>query len=374
MKNLIFVIICYFLSSCSSFDNYFNGDIKIYESFLIEDELSTKDTLPLPESLIGIAYISLIDTMLIIVKYKQETYLSICNLNNFQISEKICLKGRGPNEYLSFQTFEQYNKDSKKICLYTYDSNLSAKLLNVTASWQQNATVIEETMDLKRIDNSVFCQGIFFLNSDNLFVKYKTSYRDLRDFIFYPAEYALFNAREEKQIIDFFGKKIASNANMPILPDHLYSGITRIKPDGNNAVDGIGNMDYINFIDLRNKYAFGLKYKNSLSYEEIKNISIEEMMKRQKSAYNDIYVTNDYVFGLYLGNNPFTDAADMLNNICVRIFDWKGTPLASLKFDRDISSIAFDERKNLLYALDRTEEKIFIYDLSKFIEKIRHAV
>ena len=79
-------------------------------------------------------------------------------------------------------------------------------------------------------------------------------------------------------------------------------------------------------------------------------------------------VTNDYVFGLYFGVDSETDGADFY--MSVRIFDWDGRPLASLKLDRDVNSITFDEKTNLLYALNSDlEEKIFIYDLSETLKK-----
>jgi len=365
MKKIIFIIICCFAISCSSSENYFDGEVRIYNSFFINGNLTSTDTLSL--SVFGIAYISIQDSLLILKKNSQSTFLSIVNLNNYEISENICMNGKGPGEYISFITSEQYKKESEKIYLYTYNSNLSARLLNVSDSWFNDKTIIEdEIRDIHKIKNS-FCEGMFFLNNGSVFAKYDVSYIDPRDFIFFPAEYALYSPLGEKEVIKFFGENVPLNPHLPIISTRLYSGFSRIKPDGTQVVDGMFYMDYINFIDLDKKSAYGLKYQEALSYEEIKSLSVEELLAKSKYAYGDLSVTDEYIFGLYLGYNDNTDPDDIISHI--RIFDWAGTPLASLKLDRSIISIAFNERLNLLYALD-TEEKIFIYDLNEIIDKI----
>jgi hypothetical protein len=368
MKNIILAAICLLAISCSSAEkfNYFDGEIKVYDSFLIEDELSVADTLPMPESVIGIGGIQVIDSMLLIHKPGQATNLSILNLNNGQISENIAYTGRGPNEYSHFLTYRQFVQYPDKICLHTFNDDLSAMLLNVTESWKQNKTIIEEKKNIGGILN-YFCQGLYFLSDGSMFAKYRTSYKDARDMFFYPAEYAL-NPSGEKEIIPFFGKDIPTNPEMSHFPDFLYSGITRIKPDGTRAVDGMFYMDYINFIDLKKKEAFGVRNRNAISYEEFTKMSREEFLERNRYCYNDLSVTNDYILALYRGDK--SGQTENFENMHLRIFDWNGTPLASLKPDHPLFCIAFDERTNQLYA-SNLEDQIFIYDLNEILEKIR---
>jgi len=375
MKKIFAVVVFLIVTSCSSSENYFEGEIIVYDSFLINGELNSMDTLPV--SIIGIGSLSLQDSLLLINTSGQKANLSIFNLNNYEISENICLTGRGPDEYVFFLNYGQYTQDFDKICLYTFNANLSAPILNVSDSWQKNRTVIEEEKKNLKIFEDVggliFREGVFFLNNNNIFVKYKTSYRDVRDNIYQPAEYAIFNAQGDKKIIKFFGKDLPYNPQFPKLMELIYNGSTRIKPDGSRIVDGMFYMDYINFIDLEEKSAFGLRYHDALSYEDLKKISEEEYSKKAKYAYNDLFVTDNYVFGLYRGDYKIADSQDKFANMCLRIFDWEGTPLASLKTDRTIVSIAFNEKSNLLYALD-TEEKIYIYDLNETMSKINHAI
>jgi hypothetical protein len=376
MKNIILAAICLLALSCSSAEklNYFDGEIKVYDSFLIEDEMSVADTLPMPESVIGIGGIQVIDSMLLIHKAGPTTHLSILNLNNGQMAEDIAYSGRGPDEYTLFLTFGQYRRDSDKISLYTFDSNLSIMRLNVTDSWIKNRTVIDEkkrVIESRNIRSFDFCQAMYCLNNGSVFAKYKTSYDDPRDHIFFPAEYVLIDTLGEKEIIPFFGKDLPPNPPIDHLMDLLYNGVTRIKPDGTQAVEGMRYMDYINFIDLKNKRAFGLRHQDAMAYEDIANMPQEEYFQRRRHAYGDVLAANDYVFGLYQGNNN-NDPEDRFANMRLRIFHWDGTPLASLKPDRLLLCIAFDEKTNRLFACN-LEDQIFIYDLNETFEKIRRA-
>ena len=372
MKKIIFISICFLSVSCSptgKYNNYFDGEIKEYDSFLFEEDLSTADTLSLPESVMAIGGLRMIDSMLLIDKGDQKTNMTILNLNDGRISADIAFNGRGPNEYILFLTFGQYIKDPDKISLYTFNDDLSIRLLNVTDSWKKNTTVIEEEkkIDFKDVPRFHFCQGMFFLNDGSVFAKYQASYNDARDLIFFPAEYDLINAKGKKEVIPFFGKDLPSNPLMSHFMDFLYTGVTQIKPDGTKVVDGMYFMDYLNFIDLEKKSAFGMKYRDAVSYEEFKNMSREEYFERSRHSYSDLSVTDDYVFCLYQGNN--SNNKDSFENMRIRIFDWNGTPLASLKPDRNVFCIAFDEKTNRLYASD-LEDRIFIYDLNEIIDKI----
>jgi hypothetical protein len=114
--------------------------------------------------------------------------------------------------------------------------------------------------------------------------------------------------------------------------------------------------------------AQGFKYANcSLSYDDFNKMSRDYILDKHRYAYIDLSVTNDYVFALHSGAPEGIDINDKKYLPHIRIFDWEGTPLASLKLDNMIIAIAFDNNKNLLYGVDSKEEKIFIYDLSSVL-------
>lgn len=146
-----------------------------------------------------------------------------------------------------------------------------------------------------------------------------------------------------------------------------------LKPDGTKIVDAMLNFDYLNFIDLEKQTGFTLRKEDALTYEAASRLSDEERMRRMRFAYFDMAVTDEYVFAAYCGNTYEAGFDSSDNMTTLRIFDWNGNPLASMRFDRQIRGIAYREQTGILYGLD-TEENIVAYDMNDLIKIIGDEV
>jgi hypothetical protein len=338
---------------------------------LIEKTKENIGTLPI--QIIGLISIDIVDSLLVCRKIG-DSFVSIVNLNNYEIADNICLNGRGPKEYLFYVDYGQFAHIGRNIFLHTFDLQSEKHfLLDITTSLKENKTIIANENDMG--DYRKFCAGLFFLGDDHFFFKKNVSYEDVRDNTFMPAEYAVFNASNEKRLIPFFGKNLITNPEIPQWTLILYDGSLKIKPDYSRVVDAMFYVDYITYIDLDKLTAKGYKYSEStLSYEDYHTKSRDFILDKHRYGYTNLSVTDEYVFALYSGTPEKVDENEEKYFPYVRIFDWTGIPLASLKLDNMIMSIAFDEKKSLLYGVDISQEKIFVYDLSSELAEIENKM
>jgi len=51
----------------------------------------------------------------------------------------------------------------------------------------------------------------------------------------------------------------------------------------------------------------------------------------------------------------------------IHVFDWSGSFLYDITVRENVNAMAFDELGGMLYALDRTDNRIYRYDLSGLI-------
>lgn len=91
------------------------------------------------------------------------------------------------------------------------------------------------------------------------------------------------------------------------------------------------------------------------------------------ASYNlSVAASEDYIFGLSLGktNNEMkamTPEAMMSFQPLVYVWDWKGNLVATLKLDRPLAAITYDQEQNILVGVSPfVENEIYTYALSNF--------
>ncbi len=393
MRKIIFTFICLGAVCCRSNtvdDRLLVAEVREFDSFLFEGNLSTTGTLALPESVIAFSGIDLIvDSLMVLRKYNQPTNLSIFDLHTGRISEHIAYTGRGPIEYLPYQ-FRSFGQHDGP-CLYTFNYGQSALVLNIPASFRENRTVVEEQKNVEglarrnNLDRPQNWGSVFYLGDGSVFVRYDhqqwvTDYTRVENggiminpdsVLNYPMGYAVHTPSGEETVIPFFNPRLSDEAKGKLFGD-FTDGISQIKPDGTRIVDAMRMMDYINFIDPAGKSLIAVKLRGAPSFEDL--IGGKQHDPAQK--YMALAVSDDYVFSLIDQIDPKTFSMvniekPMNESRRIRIFDWQGTPLASLKPDHTISSIYFDDPTNRLYAVDSIEERIYIYDMTETLARLR---
>ncbi|MCC5943580.1 MAG: hypothetical protein JJT94_01490 [Bernardetiaceae bacterium] len=78
--------------------------------------------------------------------------------------------------------------------------------------------------------------------------------------------------------------------------------------------------------------------------------------------YFDACVTDNYIYALYL-EQPESKYLDEPTSTEIHIFDWDGNPVANIKTEDYLISIAIDEERGKIYGLDFFHEKILMYDM-----------
>ncbi|TKC12413.1 hypothetical protein FA048_01995 [Pedobacter polaris] len=69
-------------------------------------------------------------------------------------------------------------------------------------------------------------------------------------------------------------------------------------------------------------------------------------------GFNNITVTNDFIFALFNGKLTETSEANSLSSNIILVYDWNGNPVRKIILDKDCYQIAIDpQNANILYAL-----------------------
>ena len=76
-------------------------------------------------------------------------------------------------------------------------------------------------------------------------------------------------------------------------------------------------------------------------------------------GFHDIYVTDDWIYGVYDGErNPYYAGDERLVDTKIAVFDWDGNPKELIRTDYGIDRICYSERENALYGAVRDIDDI----------------
>jgi hypothetical protein len=367
MKILIWgLMICCVSCTHISESAFISADIVQYDSFAIE---IAKTAHPTTMIAMGAYSLAIYEKLLVAITVNSDSIVSVIDLETGKSLLKCCRNGRGPDDYLRFYTQKQFVIRNGHICLWTSDLDVKERLLDITESVKKQEAVFEESWVYNRelLQND----GILQLPSGERFAKFPITYEDARDNIFFPPKYIYFSPdkKEIKKLKFFSGDRFSlSKSGSMALKALMFNGTLRIKPDGTKAVDAFRYTEHINFIDLVKSVGFSMSYtRKGLSIDDAASASITNLQEKYVEVYNDVAVTDEYVLALYSGKPEALDGTTVPNTkSAIRIFDWEGKPIALINVDRELASIAYDQRTKKVYALD-FEEKIVYYKLDDVI-------
>ena len=122
----------------------------------------------------------------------------------------------------------------------------------------------------------------------------------------------------------------------------------------------------------------GLPQMNILDLEsgEVRSFAVDREYRRWRDIierydgdsglyYNYATATEDVILATYAGKSVMEFAND--RNVHIHVFDWSGSFLYDITVRENVNAMAFDELGGMLYALDRTDNRIYRYDLSELI-------
>ena len=126
------------------------------------------------------------------------------------------------------------------------------------------------------------------------------------------------------------------------------------------------SLPQINILDLESgnisSYASGEEFRD---WKEIIRPVNPNTAMDMKEYYLNADSSNDYIFALYAGvSRAELDGRDDTH---LHVYDWSGRFLYDITLSEVIDAISFDEKTEMLYALDRNANRIYRYDMSELI-------
>ena len=343
-----------------------SADVIEFDSFARE---VIKTAHPTGITVMGAYSLAISDNMLVFVTINPSSFVSVVDIDTGNTLLECGSRGRGPGEFLNFNTQKQFVTRDGHLCLWVYDPGMKDVLWDITESIEQQRFISLESWSFgeKYRQNN----GILILPTGDRFVKFPVTYDDPRDNHFFYPRYAYFSSSDEEiKALPFFKKGdgfSVSGSDYNSVHLLMFNGLLRMKPDATKAIDAFFHAEHINFLDFNKNRGVSMSWSPGLTVDEIASASISEITQKYVEVYRDAAVTDDYVWALYSGKSG-AEAPPVDSNVksTIRIFDWEGTPLTLVRTDRELISIAYDRRTKRLYALD-LEENVVYYELNDVI-------
>ena len=350
-----------FVSCSRKTKSMISADVIEFDSFAIE---ANKTSYPTEISVMGVLGLSIYEDILVAFSMNPAALLSIVDLDTKNTLLEKGTRGRGPGEFLTFTTNKQFLMQNDHICLWAFDnSTMESVLIDISESIEKQTIVVVESWQLGVEYRQ--SAGKLVLPSGERFVKFPVTYDDPRDNRYFYPRYVYFSSddREIREMAFFKRGSFSISASDPVNRELMFEGLLRIKPDGSKAIDAFYYGDHLNFLDIMNNRGFSMRYSKGMSVDDLATTSLSYQLEHYVDVYMDAAVTDDYVLALYSGKQGVLegDIAPYIKS-SIRIFNWEGNPLALVHVDRELKSIAYDQRTKRVYALDY-EENIFYYEI-----------
>lgn len=335
----VIILVIFTLSSCHSKDLYHPDKLFVYtpsnaicqnvSSSVVDVECFTARQL------------SICDSLLIISTSDRNGYFKVFNTNTQSIVAEVCQEGRASNEFISAQTYGFFRHAHGDILLDVLDMK-RLKRINLTKSIEEGMTVLDKSFEYQ----GIFKQVPVFDDSTIVFAKQLVSYTDIRD-----RDFTIPGYMTSKGTVSPY-RRILNNLNEPTFATLIYDGVLGLSPDASVAVEALMYTDCINLIDLHSNRILGVVGKESVSFEQIESMSLEEAQNQLICYYRDIQTFDDCFMLLWDGGL----VADGSNKACeIRVFDWSGNISDRILIDVDAIDFAYDRSSRRLYLLDENE-------------------
>jgi hypothetical protein len=328
---LSIIILC--LTSCQTINKAENSNIKTFEKFQHEGNLSFTNLFEFKN---GIPFeIHSIDTTLIIcdgLGAKNGVFFYNYSLPNKTLSKGYFKGGRGPGEALTvFSTGIIGN------VLWSYDITLE----RITTIDKEKAIEQEKNIDIEQYPKKEFSYQIAFKNTNTILAvgnrqsKYKIQEIDLKSEKVI-AEYGEFD--DIPQDISFESYKAANEC------------FILTKPSGKKAVISYRYHDEIEIFDTENHKSIAIKGPEGFDADLDFGPNVAYRNKNTRFAFFNGVATDKFIYLLYSGNGHESEFRDYCNTVYV--YDWEGNPVRKIKLNKYITSLSVAKDDSVMYAYD----------------------
>lgn len=334
MKSYLFLFLL-MLYACHNGDtNLFNGPNIVVDQF---PQTETPKGEKIDSEILGINDLYVIDTFLIAFKASgYNDFFEIYSTSDFKFMGKYLSKGRGPNEFLSIQYDNNFQRKNNDIILWVSDGALQKRAkLNLSKSLKTSTTICDTIFRIDGYDR--------YLNlNDSLVAKFKRIPGNI--------SFKIQN-NDNRQVISekkLFKSYIPRTNSESILSMGVYK-----HPTKNIFVSNMLFFNQINVFTTDLKNSFSISYGSPCNiYETIKQSDTEIII-----YYSSIVPTSTYIYALYINkkDNQFNCAEGPVE---IHIFTWEGEAVSKIIIPDNIIYFAVDEKNQYIYGLKGNEEII----------------
>lgn len=318
---------------------------KLFENKI---ELEGKPLLLASDSLYAPLYLAAVDSFLIVhgrFPKNNETYLfKILNRNTGKILNSFGRVGRGPDEFFYPSFLSRVPDESRTIGIYnprlfsfielSIDSILTqAGQLTITSYKEFDVSYSK----LIKMNQSLFVGTGYF--SDGRYALTDTSRQFFRVSGNYPFEEML---TATKQALDMaFQSQLRRHPDQPLLV---------------SATTSSANLEILKLKDHKlDVIAQVNSYPPVFENTSLNNSISISYNPESRWGYQDITVTEKYIYALYSGKEKAEDRFYFGDQVLV--FNWKGKPIVQFNLDNEVSNITVDASDQTLYALTRDDKE-----------------
>lgn len=158
----------------------------------------------------------------------------------------------------------------------------------------------------------------------------------------------------------------------PMARHLLFQGTMKQHPAHDKLLFAASRFAYLHFFTVSadgNLKSLKCHFSGKPLFKDVSggDVYAVSLEKDNKSGYNAVSVTSDYVYALYNGRAS-TDSRSYFGNR-IFVFDWEGNPVREWVLDEDAWKIYVDEQNHWLYTIsygDLTKNdtvRYYIYDL-----------
>lgn len=338
LNNVIFGFIVYLFVACTNYQtNILNGNNIVVNGFPKTDTLKGEK---LALEILGLNVVHVVDTFLVGFKGTGiDHFFEIYSLPNLNYLGKYILAGRGPNELLTLQYHNQFQKKDGEITMWISDAAVNRRILfNLTKTLQERKTVFDT---------------ILFLPSFNCCFNQNDTLVSLFKYDGTNCKHIIYNLKQHEIESDQFMFK-----KFPALPDlkNIFGGYLAIAPGGDKCVMAMSDVNQIGIFSNVSNESFSISYGEPVDIWSVLNTPDSLRIW----YYSSVYCSPNYIYGLYIDKEARYWGAHE-GCVQIHIFNYAGEPISRLIIPNDIVFFAVDEEHKYIYGVKKNEE-IFRYE------------
>lgn len=342
--NLLFYVVCLSILICSCGEkSCYRHEVR--EVNFLTDNMPTVQGEEIELDAMGCDDIIIYDSLIIVLTNNPAHHIQVFSLNSYTQLANIAPSGRAKSEVASgilTNTSKQIYERDGHIIMPVVDYSI-LKEIDITASIEQQRTVMISAENCLSIEEGNFV----LLNNNNVDkFEYKYSFPGTIHKSILIGRYFLTDVEETKEISVY--RKPMNGMDSEGTRSRYVDGILSKHPHRNIVIQPLSYMDYVLVFDLDNQKYYALHQQNTDSFDSL--VPIDWGFK-----FSDCTTTNSFFIVTYdIGMK--TDAVVMV--------DWDGNCLGSFMLGNVVQRIAYDERSNVLYGINRLTDKIYKFNLN----------